>query len=154
MRRVAWLLSLVFLLAPVLAWGDDPEVKLGSGGLDRSYLIHLPSPLPAGPLPMVVVVHGGGGSAEGAHKQTGFNAYADRYGFIAVYPNGTGKSRPLMRAMGKEGFLTWNAGTCCGYASENSVDDVGFIRAVVADVEKGHAVDPKRIYATASPTAA
>ena len=148
MRRVAWLLSLVFLLAPALAWGDDPEVKLGSGDLDRSYLIHLPSPLPAGPLPLVVVVHGGGGSAEGAQKQTGFNAYADRYGFIAVYPNGTGKSRPLMRAMGKEGFLTWNAGTCCGYASEHSVDDVGFIRAVVADVEKGHAVDPKRIYAT------
>jgi polyhydroxybutyrate depolymerase len=94
------------------------------------------------------MLHGGGGNAEGAVKMTGFDAVADQHGFIAVYPNGTGRKHPLMNAVGKGEFLTWNAGTCCSYASEHQVDDVGFIRAMVADVEKAHAVDPKRVYAT------
>ena len=147
MSRILALLSLLFL--PLLAQAaSDPKVLLGYGGLERSYLLHLPNPLPDKPLPLVVVLHGGGGSAEGAETQTGFNAMADRHGFIAVYPNGTSKSHPLRAMLGKEGFLTWNAGTCCSFASEHNIDDVGFIRAVVADVEKGHAVDPKRVYAT------
>ena len=149
MRCITWLFSVAFVVAPALAAAeDDPEVKLQSGGLDRSYLIHLPNPLPTGPLPLVVVLHGGGGSGAGAVKQTGFDAAADHFGFIAIYPNGTDRTRPLMRAMGKPGLLTWNAGTCCSYASEHKIDDVGFIRAVVADVEQGHAVDSKRVYAT------
>ncbi|MGE5625852.1 MAG: alpha/beta hydrolase family esterase [Bacillota bacterium] len=150
MRLVASFLSCLLLLVPVLARADatDPKVTLSSGGLERSYLIHLPDPLPRGPLPLVVVLHGGGGSAEGTEKQTGFDAVADQHGFIAVYPNGTDRGHPLMKMMGKEGMLTWNAGTCCSYASEHNVDDVGFIRAVVADVEKSHTVDPKRVYAT------
>src|SRR5689334_22516319 len=117
MSRILALLSLLLLTLLAQAAGD-PKVLLGYGGLERSYLLHLPTPLPDKPLPLVVVVHGGGGSAEGAETQTGFNAMADRHGFIAVYPNGTGKSHPLRAMLGKEGFLTWNAGTCCSYASE------------------------------------
>ena len=142
-------LCLLLLLGTTSAWAaGDPSVNIQFGGLDRSYLLHVPTPLPDKPLPLVVVLHGGGGSAEGAETQTGFNKMADQHGFIAVYPNGTGKSHPLRAMLGKEGFLTWNAGTCCSYASEHGIDDVGFIRAVVANVERGHAVDPKRVYAT------
>src|SRR5579862_8502286 len=150
MRRSACLGMILMLLAPALteAADTDPEAKLTSGGLERSYFLHLPSPMPPGPLPLVVMLHGGGGNAEGAVKMTGLDAVADQHGFIAVYPNGTGRKHPLMNAVGKGEFLTWNAGTCCSYASEHQVDDVGFIRAVVADVEKNHAVDPKRVYAT------
>ena len=79
---------------------------------------------------------------------TGFDAEADEHGFIAVYPDGTGRDQPVLHAMGKPGLLTWNAGSCCGYAQYKNIDDVGFIRAVVAEVEKQHAVDPKRVYAT------
>src|SRR5579871_2763819 len=110
MSRILALLSL--LLLPLLAQAaGDPKVQIEYAGLDRSYLLHLPNPLPNNPLPLVVVLHGGGGSAEGAEAQTGFNTLADRYGFIAVYPNGTGESHPLMKLLGKPGFLTWNAGT-------------------------------------------
>lgn len=148
MRPVAYLGMILMLLVPALAQAADTEVKLTSGGLERSYLLHLPSPLSPGPLSLVVVLHGGAGSAEGAVKMTGFDAVSDHFGFIAVYPNGTDRSRPFRAMLGKEGFLTWNAGTCCGYAEQHGVDDVGFIRAVVADVANAHAVDPKRIYAT------
>ncbi|HEV7165401.1 MAG TPA: PHB depolymerase family esterase [Gammaproteobacteria bacterium] len=127
---------------------QDQAHKLDFGGLDRSYLLHLPANSPPGPLALVVVLHGGAGSGAGAAKMTGFDAVADEQGFIVVYPDGTDRARPLREAMGKPGFLTWDAGSCCGYAQAHNMDDVGFIRAVVADVEKAHAVDPKRVYAT------
>src|SRR5579859_1407501 len=130
------------------AWADDEAHSLDFSGLKRSYLLHLPAKAPAGPVPLVVVLHGGGGTAEGAVKMTGFDAEADASGFIAVYPNGTDKDRPMRVMLGKRGFLTWNAGSCCGYAQQKNIDDVGFIRAVVGDVEKQHAVDPKQVYAT------
>lgn len=146
MPRILALLSL--LLMPLLAQaGGDTTVTLEYGNLDRSYLLHLPSPAPAAPPPVVVVLHGGGGNAESAAKMTGFDAQADKDGFIAVYPNGTDESRPLMNLFGKS-FRTWNAGGCCGFARDNNIDDVGFIRAVVTAVIKDNGADPKRVYAT------
>src|SRR6185312_7191862 len=112
----------------------DPKIDIQFAGLDRSYLLHLPNPLPNNPLPLVVVLHGGGGSAESAAKMTGFDAEADKQGFIVAYPEGTDRGHPVLSLFGKPGFLTWNAGDCCGYAQQHGVDDVGFIRAVVTQV--------------------
>ena len=146
MPRILAVLSL--FLVPLLAQAaGDPTLTLEYGTLDRSYLLHLPNPAPATPPPVVVVLHGGGGNAENAARMTGFDAEADKHGFIAVYPNGTDQSRPLMKLLGKS-FRTWNAGGCCGYARDHDVDDVGFIRAVVTAVIKDDAADPKRVYAT------
>ncbi|HEY1992083.1 MAG TPA: PHB depolymerase family esterase [Gammaproteobacteria bacterium] len=148
MKRLV-LCLLLSLLGAVSAWAaGDPAESIEFGGMDRSYLLHLPTPLPDYPLPLVVVLHGGGGSAESMAKMTGFDAEADQQGFIVVYPDGTDKARPFLNALGKPGFLTWNAGSCCGYAQENAIDDVGFIRAVVMRVIKDNAADPKRVYVT------
>src|SRR5262249_36815190 len=43
---------------------------------------------------------------------------------------------------------SWNAGTCCPPATTDSIDDVGFARAVVADIQSQANIDPLRIYAT------
>jgi polyhydroxybutyrate depolymerase len=91
-------------------------------------------------MPLVVSFHGGGGNARGEETYTGMDAFADGEGFIVVYPNGTGR-------LG-ERLLTWNAGTCCGYASDNNVDDVGFVRALVSDLETRLPIDRRRVYAT------
>ncbi|HNT75088.1 MAG TPA: PHB depolymerase family esterase [Anaerolineae bacterium] len=88
----------------------------------------------------MIVFHGGGGNAENVQRMTGFTATADSENFIVVYPNGTG---PL-----KEKLFTWNGGTCCGYAVENDVDDVGFVRTLIVDLTGVANVDPQRIYAT------
>jgi polyhydroxybutyrate depolymerase len=147
MKHLAW--YLLFLLAPLAAQAaGDPKIEIEYGNLDRSYLLHLPDPAPAVPPPVVVVLHGGGGNAESIARVTGFDVEADRHGFIVVYPNGTDESRPLMKLFGSPGFLTWDAGGCCGFARDNHIDDVGFIRAVVTAVVKDNAADPKRIYAT------
>lgn len=93
------------------------------------------------PAPVVLVLHGGGGSAENAVQMTGFDRLAAREGAIAVFPEGAARTA-------RSPFHTWNAGHCCSYAKEAGVDDVGFIEALIDRlVAEGHA-DPRRVYVT------
>jgi polyhydroxybutyrate depolymerase len=139
---------LLTLSAATVAHAADTTRTLNVGAQQRSYVVHTPPAMAAGRrLPLVVVLHGGGGNGELAAQQTRFSEQADRSGFIAVYPNGSDRVRPLLNAMGKPGLLTWNAGACCGYAMRNKIDDVAFIRAVVAQVGRDYAIDAKRVYA-------
>ena len=70
----------------------DREGSLPSGGANRTFLLHLPPHFDGKtPLPLVLVLHGGGGNAEGAARMTGFSREADREGFMVVYPNGSGR---------------------------------------------------------------
>jgi polyhydroxybutyrate depolymerase len=117
---------------------------LNHGGHRRKYLVHLPHGLdPAKPAALVVALHGGGGHAEhmadDAHY--GLTGKADREGFVVVFPNGYSKF-PGGR------FATWNAGGCCGDARDQAIDDVGFVRAVVAAVKAQVHVDGARVFAT------
>lgn len=118
------------------------------GGLERTYRVHVPpGGKPAEPMALVLALHGGGGNGSLTDKQTHFSAEADKQHFIVAYPDGTGRPRPFLNAVGKGGFLTWNAGDCCAYAMEHHVDDVAFLRAMVAAIERELPVDPHRIYA-------
>jgi polyhydroxybutyrate depolymerase len=111
-------------------------------GRERSYIIYVPVSLNwSQPPALVFVFHGGTGNAQNAIHMTGFHQIADQNGFLVVYPNGTGR-------LSDDKLLTWNAGNCCGYAYEEKVDDVGFVRAIVTDLETVIKIDPKRIYAT------
>lgn len=59
---------------------------------DRSFLLHVPPQAAAGrPLPLVVGLHGGGGSHATFAAKTGFSALADREGFLVAYPDGSGR---------------------------------------------------------------
>jgi polyhydroxybutyrate depolymerase len=111
-------------------------------GIGRSYLIRLPPGLGphAGRVPLVLVLHGGGGNADNAEQMTGFTGKAGKEAFIVVYPEGTGR-------LGNR-LLTWNAGHCCGYAMDHRVDDVGFIGALLDRLVEDYPVDPRRIYVT------
>jgi polyhydroxybutyrate depolymerase len=110
-------------------------------GLERTYILHVPpSYNERHPVPLVISLHGGGGNAGHQRRVSDFNRLADEKGFIVVYPNGTGQRQ--------DAILTWNGGACCGYAMTNNVDDVGFIRALIAELSNAYAIDPKRIYVT------
>jgi polyhydroxybutyrate depolymerase len=119
----------------------DHVLSLKVGGSERTYLLHLP-PIYEGKhsLPLVIVLHGGGGNAPGAVRMTGFSEKADKEGFVVVYPNGSGRL--------KNRLLTWNSGNCCGYALDKNVDDVGFIGALIDELVKTRAIDSKRVYVT------
>jgi polyhydroxybutyrate depolymerase len=126
----------------VLTGGAQAEDSIRTITVDqteRSYVLHVPASLKP-PAALVIVLHGGSGSAKSAIAQSGFDAEADKRGFIVAYPEGT--AGPTGR------FRTWNAGACCGVAVRRGVDDVGFIRAMVGDIASLHPLDPRRIYAT------
>ncbi len=108
-------------------------------GRTRSYLVHVPAGYDGRrALPLVIVLHGGGGNYKFAAKMTGFSEKADREQFLVAYPNGSG---PF-----SGNFLTWDAGDCCGYAKRKRVDDVAFVGALIDRLEREFAVDPSRIY--------
>jgi polyhydroxybutyrate depolymerase len=110
-------------------------------GRERTYLVHAPPGYGGkAAMPIVIVLHGGGGSGSGVVRLTGMSVKADRENFLAVYPDGTGPLRTRL--------LTWNSGNCCGNAMNAKVDDVGFIRAMLDRLQRDYAVDTKRIFVT------
>jgi polyhydroxybutyrate depolymerase len=102
-------------------------------GVTRSYRLHLPAELADDPA-LVVMMHGGGGSARQAERAYGWNDPADTAGFVVVYPDGLGR--------------TWNAGDCCGGARRDGVDDVAFISALVDELQREFDVAADRTFAT------
>lgn len=156
-RRLA--LSVAMALAAALlhltAWAQGEEQDRDRGrdeggrvqslvhdGIERRYVVY--APIEASPgnarVPLVIVLHGGGGNAENAAEMTGFSEKAAEEGFIVAYPEGTGILRRRL--------LTWNAGHCCAYAMDKDVDDVAFIAALIDKLSARYPVDPRRIYAT------
>jgi hypothetical protein len=124
--------------APADMAAGTTEYSLRHGGLTRKYLLHVPARrAPGGALPLVIAFHGGGGHAEymADDARYGWVSKADREGFAVAFPNGYSKL-PGGR------FATWNAGQCCGDARDRKVDDVGFVRALVADVRSRLPIDP------------
>jgi polyhydroxybutyrate depolymerase len=119
------------------------EIRLRHGGLERMALIHVPrSWKPGQPTPLVMALHGGGGGAlyQADDANYGLISKAESAGFIAVFPNGISPARSGMLA-------TWNAGGCCARARDQNIDDVGFLRAVLRDVQQRIEVDVRRVHA-------
>lgn len=116
--------------------------SLEYGGRQRTYIVHRPPSYgedSARRFPVVLVLHGGTIDARKMERLTGMDATADREGFIAVYPNGTGRF---------EGVFTWNVGFGYAYALQNDVDDVGFLRELIKVLENSYSIDPGRVYVT------
>ncbi|MEO8661136.1 MAG: PHB depolymerase family esterase [Bryobacteraceae bacterium] len=135
-----------------LALGQTPPATLASGnynksltwgGLTRTYIVHVPPAYNCrDTLPVVMVLHGAGGSAIQAQTSYRMDPVADRNGFLAVYPDGTGTT------VFGIGLFTWNAVYCCGTSVPNNIDDMGFLGALLDQLPKDFKVDTNRIYAS------
>ena len=101
-------------------------------GVRREYSVLLPRERHGRP-PLVVVLHLLGGSDDALAPTTPPARAAWAKGAIVASPSGIG--------------FSWNAGSCCGQARRRSVDDVGFLRALVADVVRRDGADPGRVSA-------
>lgn len=119
------------------------HVTLSVGGSAREYLLFVPPGGPA-PRPLVVFLHGAGGTAAWAAGETGWAACATREGFALALPEGTPPhpDRPPK-------FLTnprrWNDGS--GNAVGDA-DDVAFFAQLVDDAARRTPIDPRRVYLT------
>jgi polyhydroxybutyrate depolymerase len=85
---------------------------------------------------LVVVLHGGFGSAEQAERSYGWDRLADSEKFVVAYPDGVNRAWNV------------NGGGCCGKPAREGVDDVAFISAAVADVAKNVSINAAHVYAT------
>ena len=106
-------------------------------GLERRHIVHVPQSLPPRNAGLVIVLHGYGSSAESIMAYSGFNALADEHGYVVAYPQGT---------QDQQGNAFFNVGYA--FHSDSTVDDVGYIRALVARLVESQQIDPNRVYAT------
>lgn len=120
------------------------ELTLWHGGMERAFAVYVPvSHRPERAQPLVLAFHGGGGSMHTMARDSlyGLLGQSESSGWIVAFPNGHSRL-PGGR------LATWNAGLCCGAARDKGVDDVGFARAVVAEVQRRVHIDPQRVFAT------
>ena len=127
----------------LVARPGDYDFSLQHGGLTRKYLVHVPRAYnKLNPVPLILAFHGGMGNSEHFADDEVFHliSKSDKEGFIIAFPNGASRMKS-----GK--FATWNAGNCCGYARDNNVDDVGFVKAMLNDIVRKYNIDSHRVYA-------
>ncbi len=131
-------------LAPTAGEGQpiaagDFQGSLVHAGVERTYELHVPAGLLTNrSVPLMVMLHPALANAAAVHGGYGFDAYADRHGFIVVYPDGTQEE-----ADGEQ--RTWNAMHCCGIGHSSNRDDVGFLAGLIAKMRRDYPIDATRI---------
>jgi polyhydroxybutyrate depolymerase len=106
-------------------------------GTIRSYKLHVPAGITGNiKVPLILVLHGGGGTADKIEKGSCYNEIADREKSIVVYPQGYKNQ--------------WNDGRNVESIPTQrlNTDDVGFINALIDTLCRHYPVDIRRIYAT------
>lgn len=122
-------------VSPVPA-GTTAARQLVSGGRKRSYRVHVPRGYTSLlSVPLVLSFHGHGSNAAAQERMTGFSLLADRYGFLAVYPQG------IVGPDGRTGWASGGPGRPAG-------NDVLFTSDLLTALQGEFCVDPLRIFAT------
>ena len=120
-------------------------VPLVSAGVDRPFLLHVPSGYNGRkPLPLVLNLHPSGGSGQQEMDVTQMGAAADQYGFAVAAPNGAVDQGP-------DGYF-WNVPgvpLVSGMAvPAGTPDDERYLLDVIRTTAKTLCIDPDRIYLT------
>ncbi|HQW86055.1 MAG TPA: hypothetical protein PLH93_02660, partial [Flavobacteriales bacterium] len=76
-------------LTPCTALAFDGNGTLVSQGLTRSFVYHAPGASVAPGRPLLIALHGTGGTGAGLRATSGLDAAADAYDLTVVYPNST-----------------------------------------------------------------
>jgi polyhydroxybutyrate depolymerase len=139
--RCCTALSLLGAAAAQAASQRDASVE--AGGLQRQYILVTPDRLPAGPRPLVLVLHGHIGTAANAlgagatpSPLSEWVDIADREGLYVA---------ALQGLKGGDDHTGWH--DCRLDAIEDTgADDVAFARAVIAGLVQSGRADPRRVY--------
>ncbi len=106
-------------------------------GIKRTFLYHIPKNT-ATPPPLIIALHGGGGSGESMINLTkgGFNTLSETYGYIVVYPDAVEKH--------------WNDGRGIEdyYSNRENIDDVKFISSLIDHFYSNFNIDKSRVFVT------
>ncbi len=138
MRRfIVALAVLVSLASPAFAAPETITVKAGK--TKRDAVVYAPNASPQS-RPVVLVFHGGGGSAEWMANRSGdLTRTLTGAGYAVVYMNGSTKRRT-----GK--LRTWNAVHCCAYAAKAKINEAAYADAVIDALGARLDIDRTRIF--------
>ncbi len=133
-------LLVLFLLLPIYADAGKPQTLKNSAvvvdGLEREYYLYTPhNRASMENLPVVMVFHGGGGNAKKMSRYSGFRKLAEKYNFIAVFPQGfKGQwyEERMLSVVDKP---------------DSRIDDVKFVRELLKKLDRDYSIDRKRIFA-------
>ena len=115
---------------------------------ERRYVVHVPQSYDEKrPIPVVIMFHGGGGTAKNAIEETGWTAKADQAGFLAVFPEGSAPDPSQPRDF-RTNPQTWNDGSKRFYPEQVGIDDGAFTRALIGDLKVRFTVDTRRVFLT------
>lgn len=104
-------------------------------GITRSYSFYVPaSYVPGEAVPLVLNLHGLGTDGAYQAQNRDFRPIADTANFIVAHPDGS-----IML-----GQHFWNYGNVLG----STVDDVGFLEALVDTISAHYSINPNRVYST------
>ena len=137
-RRLCVIAAPVVALACSIAFACAGEVlKISHQSVERTAVLHRPAAA-TDPRPLVVALHGLGGSGENFRGYARLDTAADREGFVVVYPDAIDGAwsygRPIVRPM--------------PVVNGETIDDVGFIRLLIDDLVGRKIADPARVYVT------
>lgn len=117
-------------------------IHVTAGGLSRTALVHVPRAA-VRPAPLVLDLHGSGGTAARQEWDSAMDAVADEHGFIVAYPQAA-------IALG-DGFA-WNIPGQPLLDGRpipaGAADDAEYIRALVLTLERDEGIDPRRVFVT------
>ena len=136
MIRLAAVLA-VFLALPLTARAELSRYTFSLDGRERQVFFFVPKGA-RGPMPVVLMLHGGGGTARQMLRVPGraMNTLAAAEGFITVYPDAVGRS--------------WDFGEdrVSAKRRDGRVDDLAYFRHVIDRIAADPRADASRIFAT------
>jgi len=125
------LVALIAAAGPALA---DFNIDLGRGPVT----IHVPPSYdPEIPTPLVLLLHGYGGSGAWQESYMRFTPLSDEYGFLYAHPDGT---------VDQSGRRFWNATNACCNFYGSDVDDSGYLRDLIDAIKAQANVDNRRVH--------
>ena len=109
-----------------------PAIKLNVDGMTRNFILHIPDAYTADHrVPLVVVLHGRGGSGPKAAQNLEWMEKADEENFVVAFPSAKGTPK------------TWNSGH---FKLSYERDDVTFLKRVMEYAERNYSIDGRRIF--------
>ena len=121
--------------------GTLPVMKFMNGGLEREYLLYIPSSAKQNS-PLVFVLHGLGSTNTTIMNYSQMNKVAEKNGFAVCYPQGSKSSEKSMYT--EKGSPFWNVGY--EIHKNEKVDDLDFIISLAKHLQKKYGFDPEKTF--------
>lgn len=102
-------------------------------GTERDFIVRAPESYEPNQLPVVLVLHGGGGNARSMMRYSDFGDLAEKEGVLVVFPNGADRG--------------WNDGRVDKNVRREG-DDVEFLGALLDHLEAIYDIDESRVFVT------